>query len=81
MYHLDYSDIVTGVTVELRDGRMVEVDCASSQNKYDYATFEEREDGAIFLHSWLPVETILVGHEVTGQSVVTDMSEVVRIVE
>lgn len=62
--------VVAGDTVEMRDGRVVYVTDAASQNPRAYVLTGEQE---------VPVETIFIGVTATGRTVVSDMSEVVSV--
>lgn len=67
--------VEVGDNVKLRDGRLVLVTAAASQDPDDYRWYAE--DGET-INAELPVETIFIG-SCNGKSVVSDMSEVVSI--
>ena len=67
--------VKNGDNVKMRDGRLVLVTNAASQDPLDYQWWSQDEKT---LNAELPVETIFVG--VCGNStVVSDMSEVVSV--
>lgn len=81
-----------GDTVKLRDGRTIDVTDAADSNPESYRWYRESADGTPVIAAELPPETILVGTEVIhtsvgplsvrlrGGTVVSDMSEVVSII-
>lgn len=67
--------VKNGDNVKLRDGRLVLVTDAASQNLDDYRWYASDD---ITINAELPVETIFVGTS-NGKTIVSDMSEVVSV--
>jgi hypothetical protein len=74
----------TGDLVKLRDGRVVSVTDAADPHPDAWRTYSKADwdrDGTETITSTITPETIFVGTDIlSGAKVVSDMSEVVRIV-
>lgn len=73
-----------GDTVRMRDGRIVHVTDAADQDPDAYRVYDEhtyKTTGEWKVNAEMPMETIFMGNTPSGGRVVSDMSEVVAILD